>query len=70
MDPNSKDPGPSPAYDLVFVPFHLGRCYAFPCSATGVVDLDMLTEPARSNYLMVRALVRHDFRWPTIVRRV
>lgn len=66
---SSDDCGPPQAYELVFVPLHHGCSFAFPCSAAGVVDLDRLTEQARSNYLMVRALVRHDFQWPTIVRR-
>jgi hypothetical protein len=70
MDTTSGDAGPSQDHDLVFVPFHQGCCFKFPCNANGVVDLDLLTEQARSNYLMVRALVRRDFQSPTIVRRV
>ena len=69
MDTSSDDPGPSHACDLVFVPLRQSCCFKFPCSVTGMVDLDRLTEQARSNCLMVRALVRRDFQWPTIVRR-
>jgi hypothetical protein len=52
MDTNSAGAGTdSPCrYELVFMPLHQGRSFAFPCSEEGVVDLDHLAEPALNNY--------------------
>jgi len=60
------DTGP---YELVYAPLQVGPAYAFPCSAEGVVNLDQLSERARSNYLMARSLVGRDFLSP-IVRSI
>ena len=57
-------------YETVRGVTHLvrGGCFfAFPCSAN--VDLDALTERARSNYLLVRELVGADFSEPSILRQ-
>jgi hypothetical protein len=45
-------------YELSFRPLSEGgNAYAFPCDASGRVDLDGLTERARTNYLFARAMV-------------
>ena len=46
--------------------FHEGRGYAFPCDATGHVDLDALSERGRCNYLFARAMVGREFATPSI----
>ena len=46
--------------------FDRGRGYAFPCDAAGTVDLDRLTERARSNYLFARAVVGRELSAPAI----
>lgn len=43
-----------------------GRAFAFPCDADGHVNLDGLSERARSNYLFARALVGRDFALPAV----
>jgi hypothetical protein len=43
-----------------------GRGYAFPCDASGRVDLDALTDTARCNYLYARAVVGREFHFPQV----
>jgi hypothetical protein len=45
------------------------RCLAFPCDATGRVDLDALNERERNNYLFARAVMGRDFAFPVVVDR-
>jgi hypothetical protein len=68
MDTSSK-PVPPRLFDLVFVPLHHGCSFAFPCNETGVVEMNDLTEQARNNYLLARALVGRDFQVPSVVPR-
>jgi hypothetical protein len=46
--------------------FDGGRALAFPCDAQGRVDLDALSERARTNYLYARGLVGRDFAYPSV----
>jgi hypothetical protein len=46
--------------------FDGGRALAFPCDAEGHVELDSLSERARSNYLYARAEVGRDFAFPAV----
>ena len=46
--------------------FASGRGFAFPCDAQGRVDLDALSEPARTNYLYARAMVGRELRMPAV----
>ncbi|WP_409970174.1 hypothetical protein [Piscinibacter sp.] len=46
--------------------FREGRALAFPCDPSGLVDLDALTERARSNYLFARAMVGREYAMPTL----
>ena len=46
--------------------FSPGRALAFPCDASGRVDLDALSERARNNYLFARATVGREHAVPRI----
>ena len=46
--------------------FHSGRGYAFPCSPTGQVDMDQLTDRARNNYLFARGMVGRELAAPAV----
>ena len=43
-----------------------GRGLAFPCDAAGHVDLDVLSERGRSNYLYARAMVGREYATPAV----
>ena len=44
------------------------RCgYAFPCDATGRVNIDGLSDEARENYLYARAMVGFDLQHPQVL---
>jgi hypothetical protein len=59
------------AYQLRFASlFHSGRALAFPCDDHGRVQLDTLSDRARSNYLYARAVVGREFAVPTIEPRL
>ncbi len=47
--------------------FHEGRGLAFPCDASGQVDLDGLSERARCNYYFARSVVGRDFMPPAVL---
>lgn len=64
----SNPPGPL-LYELRFESlFNAGRALAFPCDACGRVELDGLSERARSNYLYARAVVGREYATPAVVR--
>jgi hypothetical protein len=46
--------------------FDEGRGYAFPCDASGQVDLDAMSERLRNQYLYVRTLIGRDFSSPAV----
>lgn len=46
--------------------FTSGRGYAFPCDREGRVDLDCLSEQARTNYLYARAMVGRELAVPAV----
>lgn len=46
--------------------FKQGSGYAFPCDGQGHVDLDALSERARTNYLYARAMVGREISLPRI----
>jgi len=48
--------------------FKQGRALAFPCDDHGRVELDTLSEKARSNYFYARAVVGREYGAPTVVR--
>jgi len=59
---------PTPAtFELRFSPLtHHDRAYAFPCDATGRVDLDALSERARNNYLFARTVIGRELARPAV----
>lgn len=58
------------AFELRFQSlFDEGRALAFPCDAGGRVDLDTLSERARSNYFYARSVVGRDYALPRVLSR-
>jgi hypothetical protein len=46
--------------------FNEGRALAFPCDAAGHVELDALSDRARTNYFYARAVIGRDFAFPAV----
>lgn len=46
--------------------FDSGRGFAFPCGPAGRVDLDLLSDRARNNYLYARAMVGRELSVPAV----
>jgi hypothetical protein len=46
--------------------FNEGRALSFPCDEAGRVHLDALSERARHNYLYARAVVGHEYAFPSV----
>jgi hypothetical protein len=46
--------------------FNEERGLAFPCDATGRVDLDALSEKGRINYLFARAMMGREYGMPQV----
>jgi hypothetical protein len=44
-----------------------GRALSFPCDASGLVQMDRLSERARNNYLLARALMGREYGWPSVL---
>ena len=58
---------PFPAFELRFQSlFNEGRGLSFPCDDDGQVQLDALSERARTNYLYARAVVGREFALPVV----
>ena len=54
-------------YELRFQSLHhAGRAMAFPCDASGHVDMDALGRAALNNYLYARAFIGREFDTPCI----
>jgi hypothetical protein len=47
--------------------FREGRAYVFPCDAQGRVDIDSLSERARSNYFYARTLIGREVSMPVVL---
>lgn len=45
-----------------------GRAYVFPCDAKGLVDMDRLSDRARTNYLYARTVVGREVLTPSVRR--
>jgi hypothetical protein len=55
------------AFEIRFQSLHRPGCaLAFPCDAQGRVDLDVVSERARENYLFAKAMVGRDYAWPQV----
>lgn len=59
-------PGATAGFLLTYLPLHGGRSFSFPCDAAGFVSLDTLSDSARANYLLARALVGWDYQTPVV----
>lgn len=60
---------PRARYELRFRSlFDEGRAYSFPCDVAGRVDMDSLSERARTNYFYARAVVGREFSVPAVHR--
>ena len=46
--------------------FNGGRALAFPCDASGHVDMDAMSERALSNYLYARTVIGREFAMPAV----
>lgn len=56
-----------PRYELRFDSlFTEGRGMSFPCDQHGQVDMNRLSDRARSNYLYARAVVGREYRTPAV----
>jgi hypothetical protein len=63
-------PTSGPRYELRFRSlFDAGRALAFPCDASGRVDLSTLSTTARLNYERARQVVGKDWATPTVLVR-
>jgi hypothetical protein len=55
-------------YELRFQSlFDPGRALAFPCDVDGHVELDALSDRARTNYLFATAMVGRDLAIPAVL---
>ena len=56
-----------PRYELRFPSlFREGRALAFPCDASGHVDLDALSPKARDSYLYARICIGREYACPSV----
>jgi len=46
--------------------FDEGRGFSFPCDERGQVDLDILSERARSNYFFARSVIGRELHVPRV----
>ena len=59
------DPAQVTRYELRFTDLSTGLCeHAFPCSKTGLVDIDELTDRRRTDYFYARSMVGKKFSAP------
>ncbi|UUX94774.1 hypothetical protein [Aquabacterium sp. J223] len=64
---SATSPVQRPGFMLCFASLYQeGRALAFPCDATGRVDLDGLSETARRNYLYARAVMGMEYAHPRV----
>jgi hypothetical protein len=55
-------------FELRFVSlFNEGRALAFPCDASGQVDIDVMSERARANYFYARTVIGREFARPAVL---
>jgi hypothetical protein len=46
--------------------FDEGRGFSFPCDSAGRVNIDALSDRARSNYLFARTVIGREFAMPAV----
>lgn len=58
---------PQPIHELRYQSLYReGRGFSFPCNETGHVDLNALSDGARTNYLFARAMVGRELAMPQV----
>ncbi len=68
MDTSRATPTDRARFELRYRSLSPHRCgFAFPCDERGRVDLDVLSEEARENYLYARAMVGRDLLQPQLL---
>jgi hypothetical protein len=66
---NSLHASPTAHYEVRYESlFNSGRAYSFPCDAQGHVELDKLSERARTNYFYARTVIGREFAAPAVLR--
>ncbi|HEY6134353.1 MAG TPA: hypothetical protein VIW70_10265 [Rubrivivax sp.] len=69
MTPPLKDG--NAAFEVRFASlFKEGRAMAFPCDASGRVEVDTLPSRARDNYLFARAMIGKEYSLPEVFAQV
>lgn len=53
-------------FELRFQSFDRRQCFAFPCDPKGRVEMDLLSDRERINYLYARAMVGRDLSAPAV----
>jgi hypothetical protein len=48
--------------------FNAGRALSFPCDEQGHVELDALSDRARTNYFYARTVIGREFAAPAVLR--
>jgi hypothetical protein len=55
-------------YEIRFISlFREGRGFGFPCDVHGHVNMDLLSDRAKENYLFARAMIGREFSYPTVM---
>ena len=68
MSPHSVDSSQAVRFELRFQPLsNTGRAYVFPCDAQGHVNMDDLSNNARTNYFYARTVVGRDLSYPAVI---
>jgi hypothetical protein len=68
MHQATEDSRPGSRYELRFRSLSKpGSGYAFPCDASGSVDLDTLSETGRNHYFFARGLVGTEYHMPKVI---
>lgn len=57
-------------FELCFRSLGEAQTLAFPCDATGHIDLDALTRGQRLDYFFARSLIGRDFARPAVRERL
>ena len=68
METSRATPTDRANFELRYRSLSSHRCgFAFPCDENGEVDLDVLSDEARENYLYARAMVGRDLLHPQVL---
>jgi len=66
---NSMNSLPTSHYEVRYESlFNAGRAFSFPCDEQGHVELDALSDRARTNYFYARTVIGREFAAPAVLR--